>query len=601
MTMERRMTLGLLLTVLLLGLALLLPGWAGQAGYAPVDPDVWRALEVGGEAEVLVVLGRRADTGEVGRLPTKESRGQAVYEALRTAAQESQRGLRAMLEARGAEYRPFYLVNALQVRVDEGLLRLMASRPEVERILSNPAIRGVPDLPAEPLASRAVQGIEPNLQRVQADEVWALGATGQGVVVAGQDTGYDWDHPALISQYRGWDGGTADHDYNWHDAIHSGGGLCGSDSPAPCDDYGHGTHTMGILVGDDGAGHRIGMAPGAEWIGCRNMNAGVGTPATYIECFEFFLAPYPVGGDPGLDGAPDRAPDVVNNSWACPPSEGCDPEHTALMEESVEALRQAGIVVVVSAGNYGRLPSGLPACGSVKYPPAIYPGALSIGAFDHDNDRIAGFSSRGPASYDGMSYLKPDLTAPGVGILSSVPGGGYGLSGGTSMAAPHVAGGVALLLSAVPSYSGRVEAIEHLLRTTAEPVTTTETCGGDGPTDIPNHTWGWGILDALAAVETATGGTLQGTVTEPGTGMPLPGAQVMARSEAGPAGPTASTNQSGQYTMTLAPGEYDVTAQAWGFAPETITDVLVTSQTVRILDFTLTPLRRFYLPLIARD
>lgn len=601
MMTERRTVLGLLLTVLLLGMAALLPGLASQAGHAPVDPDVWRALEEGGEAEVLVVLGRKAEPREPEHLPTKESRGRAVYEALRAAARESQQGLRALLEARGAEFRPFYLVNALQVRVDEGLLRVLASRPEVERILSNPAIRGIPDLPVEPLSSRAVQGIEPNLQRVHADDVWALGATGQGIVVAGQDTGYDWDHPALISQYRGWDGGTADHDYNWHDAIHSGGGICGPDSPAPCDDYGHGTHTMGILVGDDGAGHIIGMAPGAEWIGCRNMDSGVGTPATYIECFEFFLAPYPVGGDPGLDGDPGRAPDVVNNSWACPPSEGCDAEHTALMEESVEALRQAGIVVVVSAGNYGRLPSGLPACGSVKYPPAIYPGALSIGAFDHRNDLIAGFSSRGPASYDGMSYLKPDLAAPGVGILSTVPGGGYGFNGGTSMAAPHVAGGVALLLSAAPSYSGRAEAIEHLLRTTAEPVTTTETCGGDGPTDVPNHTWGWGILDALAAVQTAMAGTLQGTVTELEAGTPLAGALVTARLVAGPTGPAGSTNESGQYTLTLAPGEYDVTAQAWGFAPETITDVLVISQTVRTLDFALTPLMRFYLPLIARD
>jgi subtilisin family serine protease len=601
MTMERRMALGLLLTALLLGTALLLPGMAGQAGQAPVDPEVWRALEDGGEAEVLVVLGRRADTGEAQRLPTKESRGWAVYEALRTTARESQRGLRAMLEARGVEYRPFYIVNALRVRVDEGLLRVLAARPEVDRVLPNPAIKGVPDLPVEPVTNRAAQGIESNLIRVNADTVWDLGYTGQGIVVAGNDTGYNWDHPALIRQYRGWDGATAVHDYNWHDAIHSGGGICGPDSPAPCDDYGHGTHTMGIAVGDDGTGHRVGMAPGAEWIGCRNMDVGFGTPASYIECFEFFLAPYPVGGDPGLDGDPARAPDVVNNSWACPPSEGCDAEHTALMEESVEALRQAGIVVVVSAGNYGRLSSTPPACGSVKYPPAIYPGALSIGAFDHSSDLIADFSSRGPATYDSVSYLKPDLTAPGVGILSTLPGGGYGLRGGTSMAAPHVAGAVALLLSAAPSYSGRVEAIEHLLRTTAEPVTTTETCGGDGPTDVPNHTWGWGILDALAAVEAATAGTLQGAVTETETGIPLSGAQVMARFVAGPAGPAVSTNGSGQYTMTLALGTYDITAQAWGYAPETLTDILVTSQTVRTVNFTLTQLTRFYLPLIARD
>lgn len=122
--------------------------------------------------------------------------------------------------------------------------------------------------------------MEWNLQLVGADQVWALGATGQGVVIGGQDTGYDWDHPALIEQYRGWDGLSADHNYNWHDAIHSNSGFndCGADSPEPCDDNRHGTHTMGTMVGDDGAGNQVGMAPGAEWIGCRNMDEGVGTP-----------------------------------------------------------------------------------------------------------------------------------------------------------------------------------------------------------------------------------------------------------------------------------------------------------------------------------
>ena len=67
---------------------------------------------------------------------------------------------------------------------------------------------------------------------------------------------------------------------------------------APCDDKGHGTHTIGTAIGDDGMGNQIGMAPGAKWIGCRNMDQGNGTPARYIECMEFFLAPYPVGGTP---------------------------------------------------------------------------------------------------------------------------------------------------------------------------------------------------------------------------------------------------------------------------------------------------------------
>jgi serine protease AprX len=123
--------------------------------------------------------------------------------------------------------------------------------------------------------------------------------SGQGVVVGGQDTGYQWDHPAIKSQYRGWDGVEADHAYSWHDAIHEDLGSldlnhCGFDSPVPCDDHGHGTHTMGTIVGGaDNVGTQIGVAPGARWIGCRNMENGWGTPATYSECYEWFMAPYP--------------------------------------------------------------------------------------------------------------------------------------------------------------------------------------------------------------------------------------------------------------------------------------------------------------------
>ena len=125
--------------------------------------------------------------------------------------------------------------------------------------------------------------------------MWALGFTGQNIVVASADTGVRWTHNALKPHYRGWDGQNANHDYNWHDSIHdSVGNPCGNDSPFPCDDFFHGSHTTGTAIGDDGAGNQIGMAPGAKWIGCRNMDQGNGTPARYIECMEFFLAPYPI-------------------------------------------------------------------------------------------------------------------------------------------------------------------------------------------------------------------------------------------------------------------------------------------------------------------
>ena len=593
--MKPRSLLALSFTILLL--LALLPAFALASRplqQAQVHPKVWEDLQDGGEVQVLVVLREQADLGAAAALTTKAAKSRYVYEALRAVAEETQAGLRALLDAQQVDYHAFYLVNAVHVRADSELVRLLAAQQGVERILPNPEIKGVPSLPLQSLESLVPQGIEANLVRVNADDVWALGHTGQGIVVAGQDTGYDWDHEALLNQYRGWDGDTADHNYNWHDAIHSGGGTCGPDSAEPCDDHGHGTHTMGIAVGDDGAGSQIGMAPGAQWIGCRNMDVGVGTPATYIECFEFFLAPYPLGGDPLLDGEPSLAPHVVNNSWACPPSEGCDPGSTALMEDAVAALRQAGIVVVASAGNYGD------GCGSVKYPPAIYPQSFSIGNFNHRDDQIWGSSSRGPATYGGVAYTKPDLAAPGASIYSSMRGGGYRTMTGTSMSAPHVAGAVALLLSAAPGYSGQVDTLEYLLTRSAEPMTTTQACGGDGPGDVPNNTWGWGILDVLAAVQSSPAGMLQGTVSDAHSQAPIAGAQVIAALGPGLVSQASSTGPSGQYTLTLPAGTYEVAAQAEGYLSRTITHVVVISGGNTLQDFALAPLYRHYLPLVVR-
>ena len=167
------------------------------------------------------------------------------------------------------------------VRGDMADVQALARRGDVAHIYANPAVhvdeplRGPADA-AGPQAAAQPDAIEWNITKVGAPEVWAAGFTGQGVVIGGQDTGYQWDHPALKGKYRGWNGSTANHDYSWHDAIHVTGSSCGADSLFPCDDHGHGTHTMGTMVGDDGAGNQIGMAPGAKWIGCRNMNSGCG-------------------------------------------------------------------------------------------------------------------------------------------------------------------------------------------------------------------------------------------------------------------------------------------------------------------------------------
>jgi serine protease AprX len=452
------------------------------------------------QAEFLVVLADRADLSGADRLATKAAQGRYVYDTLFAHAQRTQRPIIAWLQQRGVEYRSFYIVNAIWVKADRETALALAARSDVARLDGNPAIYNDFAQPGGSIAAQPdrTENIEPGIQYVHAPQVWNLGFTGQGIVVGGQDTGYLWNHPALESQYRGWHGVgiTVTHDFNWHDSIHAnehGTNSCGADSPTPCDDYGHGTHTMGTVLGYDGGSNQIGMAPGAKWIGCRNMDNGWGSPASYLECFEFFLAPYPVGGTPA-QGDPSLAPDVTNNSWSCPPEEGCNP---ASLLEAVQAQRAAGILTVVSATNSG------PSCSTITDPPAIYGEAYVVGALNTGTDSIASFSSRGPVTIDGSNRRKPDISAPGTSVRSSTRDGGYGYMSGTSMAAPHAAGAVALLWSAHPAYRNEITFTEQLLNQSAVHLSSTD-CGSS---DWPNNTFGYGRLDVAAAVNAVTTAT----------------------------------------------------------------------------------------------
>jgi subtilisin family serine protease len=198
-----------------------------------------------------------------------------------------------------------------------------------------------------------------------------------------------------------------------------------------------------------------------------------------------------------MNADPVMAPHVINNSWYCSTDEGCNPANFILMEEVVNNLKAAGIVVVVSAGN-----SGWEGCGSVTGPPAFFEGSFSVGATD-SNDNIAGFSSRGPVVIDSSLRLKPNVSAPGVGVRSVVKGGGFAFFNGTSMAGPHVAGLVGLILSANPALAGKVELIEDIIEQTAVPRTDTTMCGNVPGTSIPNPFYGYGRVNAVTAVTRA--------------------------------------------------------------------------------------------------
>ena len=377
----------------------------------------------------------------------------------------------------------------IQAELTPAQIAALAGRTEVARLVDNaPSGLRLPPQPAAAAAPQAPEAIEWGVNKVRAPQVWALGVNGQGVTIAGQDTGIRWTHNALKLHYRGWNGSSADHNYNWHDAIHAANGSCPADSPQPCDDNGHGSHTVGTMVGDDGGSNQVGVAPGARWIGCRNMNAGNGTPASYNECAQWLLAPTDLAGN---NPDPAKAPDIVSNSWGCPASEGCTAGNE--VKAAIDTLVQAGILFVAAAGNDGS------ACNTIFDEPATLDSAFTIGSTT-SADAMSSFSSRGPVT--GAGRVKPDVSAPGSSVRSVVNSSdtSYTTMSGTSMATPHVAGAAALVMAVNPTLKGDPQRVMDILRQTAVPIANSQTCGGIAPTTYPNPVQGYGRIDAYAAV-----------------------------------------------------------------------------------------------------
>jgi len=460
----------------------------GAASAANVDPQLTASSR---DADALIVFAKSSHTvAPLAPDADYKMRRRALVDSLRAQADVSQRDVRSWLDAHGIAYRSYWVSNVIEARLSQSAIAELAGRNDVASIKSNRAFAMPLPQVEQGTAPNTIEAIPYGVTKIQAPDVWAAGYNGQGIVIAGEDTGYQWDHPALQPHYRGWDGATADHNYNWHDSIHdSSGNPCGNDSPEPCDDVGHGTHTAGTFAGDDGGTHQIGVAPGAKWVGCRNMDAGNGTPARYIECMQWMLAPTDSND---ANPNPDLAPDVVSNSWGCPTSEGCTTGDE--LEAAVASVVAGGILFVASAANDG------PDCGTIVTPPATYDASFVVGATD-SQDRMAGFSSRGPV--DGSTLIRPDLSAPGVGVNSSLPPNAYGNLSGTSMAAPHVSGTAALVMSVNPALRGHPDQVAEILRssTVTDGITDPSNtgCGGLTMNDWPNYQAGYGRLNAYAA------------------------------------------------------------------------------------------------------
>jgi subtilisin family serine protease len=458
-------------------------------GLPRVDEQIFTdiAASTEGVTDFVVVLDSQADVSFAYGIEDWNARGQAVYDVLSNHAETTQQSLRNFLHRQGVDYLPLYIINAVIVKsANADLVNTLAARQDVSQLVANHqiAIEGQSNGYIESLLRPVTvpAAVEWGVSRINADQVWSeYNARGEGTVVAEIDTGTQWDHPALKSQYRGWNGATANHNYNWYDPYFQ----CPPGGKVPCDPGDHGTHVMGTMVGYDGGANQIGVAPNAQWISCKGGDEVSGYLLTneLLVCAQWILAPTDLNFQ---NPDPAMRPDVVNNSWG-----GGRGDYW--FTGTIDAWRAAGIFPAFSNGNAG------PGCYTAGSPGDNWH-SFASGASDI-NDLIAGFSSRGPALNTG--FLKPQVTSPGVNIRSSIPTNGYGSMSGTSMASPHTAGAVALLYSAAPELVGKVDIAAWILERSAQPLYTTEGCGGDLPDTHPNNTFGYGLLDVYAAVNLA--------------------------------------------------------------------------------------------------
>ena len=491
-------------------------------------------IEAQGRTDYWVLLDERADLSGAAGTDDWAARGTLVVDRLRQTAARTQADLLADLTAKGVVAESFWAANAVLVRGgDAASLDVVREHGEVRAVYVAENVA----LPVPTTTDGTAADVEWGVAAVKAPRVWdSYGTRGEGVVVGSIDSGAQFDHPALVGSYRGNLGdGRFDHNHNWYDPANA----CGSPSVKPCDNTGHGTHTIGTIAGDGGPGNRIGVAPGVRWISAKGCETSSCSYVSLAAAMQWMLAPTDLNGQ---NPRPDLRPHVVSNSWGG--------AAVPVLHEILKAWVAAGVVPVFSAGNDYYC--------NVVGAPAVYPESIAVAAHDSAG-RIAAFSSRGPA-FDDYDRIKPDVAAPGVNVRSAWPGGGYEVANGTSMATPHVTGAIALALSAAPALTGDVEQVRQLVEGTARPVDD-RSC--DGQAD-DNNVYGHGLLDAEAMVAAAPRGaaaTVTGTVSDE-TGAPVPGATVEVAN--GTFTRQTTTGADGGFQVPVLAGRVTVTAQSWG-------------------------------------
>ena len=435
---------------------------------SPIDPALEIVLASSSPSQfysVIVFLADEVDTKAI-KGNGKADKQKKIIQQLRKKADDTQNILRQLLQSRQAQsqvssYTPLWLRNAIALKATPAIIREVAKYPEVSSIVTDSSFQAPPKPTIQ--AATTASPVEPNVSLIDAPTMWNMGYSGQGVVIASLDTGVDYTHPDLNTQWRAGSN-------SWFDPY-------GEHPTTPTDLSGHGTWTMGVMVGRNAGGTAIGVAPQAKWIAAKIFNDnGVATASAIHLAFQWSL-------DPDGNPATADAPDVINNSWSYG-SPGCNLEFAP----DLQNLVNAGITPVFAAGNYGPT-----AASSIS--PANNPNAFSVGAISNAGV-VANDSGRGPTSCGtGQSVTFPNVVAPGVNVRSSDLYGGYYTASGTSLAAPHLTGALALLLSAYPDLT--VDQQRTAFISSAIDL---------GPVG-PDNSYGVGRIDALAAYSSFKSGT----------------------------------------------------------------------------------------------